>query len=347
MSRLQPRLGFCPDVGDYLWISHEANWLHMLFTGKTKGGKTVALYKVASGITQEGGAVGILNYSGAFDQYFDVPNVKVIDIASEGIPFNFLTPLKRKTGVYETPADVVDAAVELFQSVSRMPIRQKAEFRKAVSSAVQHITIGGDALLLIRQALESSEQESAEKVLDRYAVLFSRIKTVRYKEPLFTPGKMTIFDFSGFPRSGQFMAAEFLLAILWRYFQVYGQRLEFPLFLICDEFHNLRHDINSTIADILREGRKFNMALLLATQTLKTFDPAERAILSQASTRLCFRPDPWDIKDILRGVEVEEKNRLNEELNLLKTGECLGVGDFECQGYAFSKKIKMTFRTDS
>ena len=60
---------------------------------------------------------------------------------------------------------------------------------------------------------------------------------------------------------------EIMSAILWKYASK-EKFVDNGVYLAFDECQNLAHGKNSMIAKILREGRRFNLNLLLSTQVL-------------------------------------------------------------------------------
>lgn len=346
MREAGPQLGFCPEVRNYLRVSTKAKTHHILLTGKSGSGKTIATIKISKHLVQEGQGVILFNIAGAYDFIRNDRLVKCIDILRDGFPFPFLQPLIRPDQGKESTEDVVEAGLEMFQSVARMSVSQKNTLRRALEKAVKNISPEENEFLMIKRILQEKKTNANLEVLDKFYSLFARVHSGPVRT-VFEPGKITMFDLSKFPRSVQFAVAEMLLAYIWRCFQVYGQSSEKSLYLVLDEFHNFHYREGSTIAQLLREGRKFRLSLILATQTLQSFDKADKAILSQTGTRLCFQPDSGDFKEIVRTAEPEDKERIWGILCSLKSGECLAMGDFECHGYDFSKNVQMTFREDS
>ena len=114
--------------------------------------------------------------------------------------------------------------------------------------------------------------------------------------------------------------------------------------MVLDEFQNLSLKHDSILFQILREGRKFNLYLLLATQTLAGFDNGQRAVLQQAATQLYFQPAVHEINMVSRliiGMETEMAKKLLEKLQV---GECLAVGRFMIGENSIDRPLKMSFR---
>lgn len=87
-----------------------------------------------------------------------------------------------------------------------------------------------------------------------------------------------ILDLSEVDALTQVSLAELTLSSIWRNAQ-YGSLKLFTenLIIVLDEFQNLSLKKDSVLRNMLREGRKFSISLVLATQTLGT---SSKAILS-------------------------------------------------------------------
>ena len=117
-----------------------------------------------------------------------------------------------------------------------------------------------------------------------------------------------------------------------------------PLFVVLDEFQVLRLTSNSILAHILREGRKHNLALLLATQTLETFNKEQVAVIRQAATQLYFRPDERCLRQLEREYMGENWVKNREKVVSFQRGECIAVGRFRMGNMIIKKPIFITFR---
>jgi len=100
--------------------------------------------------------------------------------------------------------------------------------------------------------------------------------------------------------------------------------------VVLDEVQNLDHRKDSPLEKFLREGRKFGISLILATQTLSNFEQQERDRLFQAAHKLFFAPADTEIKrfaDILRdNFPTSSKDEWIQRLSRLQKGECLSIG---------------------
>src|SRR5690606_17451129 len=131
------------------------------------------------------------------------------------------------------------------------------------------------------------------------------------------------------PKDLQRIITEFVLWDLWAYVQKHGHKNK-PITIVLDEMQNLDHSADSPIDKLLREGRKYGISLVLATQTVSNFNTEEKDRLFQASTKLFFKPATTEISsfaDLLSKVHNQlTKSDWIEKLNSLEKGQCFFVG---------------------
>lgn len=316
----------------------------ILITGRSGSGKTYALQKIERNIVSEGGAVVVLNYRGSHDEWTDSEeNVSVIRVAEEGLPLTIMYPLTRSDGTRESAVDVGIALVGIFDTAVKLSQKQKAVLRKAILMAFKEFAIGVDEVALIVRMLKEIGGDEAEAVYEKFFSVFSKLRICPRKDTVFQKGKIVILDLQGFDAFGQKCVAELILAIFWRYFQSAGKDAKTTLFLVCDEFQHLSLRKDSALSQILREGRKFHLALLLATQTLEGLEPDQCAVVQQAATMLYFRPAAKEIPKILRMMGKERGDRMEGILQELTKGSCVAVGRFQIGFSVLERPIKIQF----
>ncbi|RAP52353.1 MAG: hypothetical protein BZ137_08785 [Methanosphaera sp. rholeuAM130] len=107
-----------------------------------------------------------------------------------------------------------------------------------------------------------------------------------------------------------------------------GKTLDFPVFCIIEEAHNLASNARDTkskytISKIAREGRKFGVGLCLVSQSPKALDSAT---LSQINNLIILRlVEPGDQKHVQKSSE-SLSNDLLEQLPSLNIGEAVILG---------------------
>lgn len=101
---------------------------------------------------------------------------------------------------------------------------------------------------------------------------------------------------AGVPREISRMATEFILWDLYDFAANSGSK-EKPLPIVLDEIQNLDHRLNSPLAKILTEGRKFGLSMIVATQTLSNLHAEEKDRLFQTSHKLFFKPAETEVRE--------------------------------------------------
>lgn len=332
-----------------LMISPEAMNKHMLLVGMSGGGKTESAKYIVNQIVTEGGKALAIDYSGSFACDSEEEDIKRINVFEEGFPLPFLSPIRRPDDTVEDIGDIQEEIVDVFCNVSRLGVRQKAAMRRAVETASRLIVINPDLdeICAIGRALEmDDDDEVAASVYDRFYNLLTKVRVSKGIR-LLESGKLTVLDLSGFSPHTQRILAELILAVIWRYFRVWGQRAEEDLFILCDEFQILNSREDGILDQILREGRKYHIALVLATQTLESFNKRERAVIQQVGTQMFFRPAGSEVDNVLKWIGVGRSSELKKSLMTLDRGECIAVGRFDLGKRYIEYPIKITFRTDT
>ena len=136
----------------------------------------------------------------------------------------------------------------------------------AISHVVEEGAYGKEGFRAIDQALVRINTSVAEAVREKIYSL--TIHNVFHSGDFFIQeGKINIIRLSKFDLGTQETVAEMILSYIWRLAVVnYFRRKE--IFLFVDEFQNLPSGKRSSLAQILSEGRKFGVNLILATQQL-------------------------------------------------------------------------------
>jgi DNA phosphorothioation-dependent restriction protein DptH len=110
---------------------------------------------------------------------------------------------------------------------------------------------------------------------------------------------------------------------------------------VLDEIQNLDHRSDSPIDKMLREGRKFGLSLILATQTTSQFDQEQRDRLFQAGHKLFFKPADTEIDRFAALLSLstnESKAIWAERLAKLQKGQCWSLGPVLTSGGSLQTK---------
>lgn len=247
--------------------------------------------------------------------------------------------------------DIAEAVTDIFSDVLCLGPEQKITFQKAVQRAVERVESCRDEMEVIGRELkglleEGSNRSVTSKIYGKFDSAFRKVRMSAVPDIL-QPGRVTVLDLDGFSNHVQKMLPELILSILWRYYRIEGQKKEEPLYIVCDEFQNLSMRPDSVLGQILCEGRKFHMAMLLATQTMEQFDRSEKALLLQAATQICFRPGPDEVKAVFKRLGAEQNGLGENRLSGLQRGECIASGRFCIGSEVREGPVKMTFQKAS
>ncbi|HZK43876.1 MAG TPA: DUF87 domain-containing protein, partial [Syntrophomonadaceae bacterium] len=137
-----------------------------------------------------------------------------------------------------------------------------------------------------------------------------------------------IIQLAGFMKDFAHLITDFALIDLYRFYRALGDKAK-PRVIILDEIQNLDHKEDSPLAQFLREGRKFGISLILATQTLSNLARDERDRLFQASHKLFFKPADTEIRffaGLLADATGDKIEEWISRLAALKRGECYSLG---------------------
>lgn len=215
-----------------------------------------------------------------------------------------------------------------------MGSQQTAILREAVSLVKGH-SPGGDDLAILNLAL----QRCGGHMLQEKMQVLLNCGIIRQNDSRIQRGRINIIDLSWLDSNVQEPLSELILAQCWRYLQkCKGNSGNVVISL--DEIQNLTFNRkHSPLHRMLREGRKFKMSFLLATQTLSGFSNDAISVLDQASTHLYFRPPTNEIKKIAHAIDVDKQAAWCRKLANLKVGQCVATGEFSVNGVAVSHPL--------
>lgn len=141
-------------------------------------------------------------------------------------------------------------------------------------------------------------------------------------------GKINVISLQGISPKTQKQIMEILLSVLWRQMRVKGYS-EKTFTLVLDEFQNLDFHSESVLFQMLTEARKYNVSLILATQTLTGFSKKELAVLHQAATKMYFQQGLADIRKAAKEIDAGHIDKWRIQLSNLRIGQAVAVGELE------------------
>ena len=324
-------------------IAETAHNQHILIEGDSGSGKTTAIRQISKNLCREGNRVLALNVNGSFGDVTDKDECfSVVHAKKDGIPLSLLECLELSDGTREDLDDVAEAVVEVFSQAGRMGYEQRYLLSQAARKAVLLRKSCTDDMSCLKKALLGMDDDKGKILLAKFAPLLERVRFQR-ESGLWTEGRVVVLDLSSYQQWVQLLIAQLVMSILWRQSRAEGQHGSNATWLVVDEFQNYSLRQDSVLEQILREGRKFKLSLILATQTLAAFETKKRAILQQPTTKLHFRPVESDLRRIANGFPDMSPADARGILHGLRVGECLASGEFTIGCETIHRTLKINF----
>ena len=326
--------------GKLCWVSQSSPNRSVCVTGISGMGKTTRLNYMELLNAKAGAIVLVLdmNQTHTEEQVFPCIREEYLKYANrihalrDGLGLGLLQPMYAPDGTEEPFFHLVNSAVKALSSAQNMGVRQIGTLRNAVINAIRYrgsFQTEAEALAI---SLLQQEDSCSEAVYQKLWTLLN-CGALKSASKCIGKGKINMIDLSGADSATQNCLAEIFLSNLWRNVQFNGMAaMGRELVIVLDEFQNLSLKHDAVLRDMLREGRKFGLNLILATQTLEAFPKETLALLNQTATRLFFRPAPSEAKRIAKEIDFENPNGWVKTLLGLRIGESVAVGNFCIEG---------------
>ena len=315
-------------------------------TGISGSGKTVRMQKIELDCVKRGKTVLILdtNNTHSEEQIFSsfkqeyVSFVNRIDAVRDGLNISFLIPLFDPSGVPESPFAVINSAVNALTSGQNMGPKQIGILRAAILAAIQNRSrfeteVEAITYFLLQHKEGNAVYQRLWTVLN-CGVLRSSCKKIE-------PKKINILDFTALDQITKRMMTEIVPSAIWRMVSLSKTQNFNGMILALDEFQSFSWKPDAVMRSVLREGRKFNLQVIMATQTLSAFPRDVVAILEQAATHLVFRPGANDLYKTAKRLSLHNYQQWLEELKKLRIGESLAVGNLVIDGCEVNRPIRL------
>lgn len=276
---------------------------HILIFGGSGSGKTYGIQCLLAEMAQQRLRSLIVDYTDGFlpqqleKRFTEVAVPKNHFVVTERLPLN---PFRRQRqlidpsipAIEENPYQVATRIESIFASVFAMGDQQSAALIRVLQAGIEEdpgLNLEG---ILPRLRSDGQHGESLANKLEPFikSEPFRAGEESAWEGMLTSPNKWVhVLQLKGLAREIQKMVTEFALWDLWDYAQNTGSKNR-PIPVVLDEIQNLDHSSDSPIDKMLREGRKFGLSLILATQTMSNFNQEQQARLFQAGHKLFFKP---------------------------------------------------------
>ena len=292
---------------------------HALIVGESGVGKTETIRSVVTELAQKGINSIIFDYGQGFSlddappEFLEYARPVEIHASRDGININ---PFQLFPFDINGPLNVAQRVADTFQRVySQIGVQQHAVLRQAVIELLSDSEIKAENEETwqndppwfhgLQNQLEQLSNDGGNPQRRIAANVLSHISTVfvfntfreggeklTWKDVAEADGKVFIIQLKGLEHSLERVVTEFLLWNLIGFIESIGPG---PLkcFAVLDEAHKLAFDAGSPVEKLLREGRKFGIGLILASQQPEDFSSVA---FSNTATKLIFQVADEDSK---------------------------------------------------
>lgn len=315
---------------------------HLFITGKSGQGKTYFVQTLLSELSKLRINSLIVDYTDGFlpnqldpqflNDYGD--KIKHRFIFRDRLPINPFKLQEIDLGGFvmpESEQDMVDRVVQVIDFVFDLGIQQRTLLSETI---LQGYRANGESysFATLADELRYSEDRALQNVYGRISTLLSRDPfsyeaDFDWGQIFGDEGIIHIFQLKGYQLNIQKVLIEFLLWDLYQYATRTGNEMK-PLPVILDEVQNLDFSGSSPAVKILREGRKFGVSGIFATQSLDSIKGNDAEAIYNAAEQLHFLPPDSQVSAIARSITSNSNDRKNVE-NSLKTllkGEAVVYG---------------------
>ncbi len=321
---------------------------HILIFGSSGQGKTYAIQCMLCEMTKFKQNSLIVDYTNGF-----LPN-HLEDIArpiltpqqhvvhNKPLPINpFLPQVSDNGGIIigEDSNDVAKRIARIFDAVYNIGDQQFSVLHRAVMDGVDS---SKEDMSLETMLSVIDDMADDKKFKASAQTLYNKLRPFVLDRP-FAHGKgsfdwdsiflkqdplCNIFQLAGMDEKSRQLITEFILWDLYGHLQAKGKKTD-PKVIVLDEVQNLDHKEGSPLSKYLREGRKFGLSLILATQTMSNMKKDECDRMFNADHKLFFRPADTELTAFAKIAALFTQQRAEEwgkRLSALKKGECYSIG---------------------
>lgn len=337
-------------IGEHLNSNNSIYWeyghpnlsnRHMVITGKSGQGKTYFIQTMLAELSSSNINSLILDYTDGFmanqleEKFVESFSSKIDQkiIYSTKLPIN---PFKLQDleinglSFPETIQDMTDRIVQIIDFVFELGIQQRSVLSESIMEGYK---VNGESYTFthLKNDLVYSEDAARRNLYGRISGLlnrdpFSYTNDFNWDDVFGNDGSINVFQFAGFQSNIQIVMLEFLL---WDIFQYAKNGDESkPLPIILDEIQNLNFNSSSPVVKILREGRKYGLSGLFATQSLTSIKGNDSESIYNAAEQVHFLPPDNQIVPISKMISSNKSERLDieDQLKRLHKGEAIVYG---------------------
>lgn len=352
---VEPSIVLGNDVnGEVRWTPSVKGSPHLFITGIPGQGKSVTITRLLSGLSAQEAPAVVFDFHGQFgaagSPYVSRARPVVVDAAA-GLPFS---PFECST---DTPSASWKAeasnVAEIFSHVCDLGYIQRDSLYTCILNAYRVKGFGTEA------DSETREFPSLEDVLrgveqaERQQNVHNLVARCRplLEMDIFRPSangeerlaqamqRGLVVDLHNLPSEMlQLAAGAFLLRKIYRDMFRWGEAKRLRLALVLDEAHRLARDV--TLPKIIKEGRKFGIAVVVASQGIADF---HADVINNAGTKVAFRANHAESRKIAGFFRGRAGQDLATTLESLPVGSAL----VQTPEMPFAARVRMLSSDDA
>ena len=326
---------------------HSLNNRHLLIFGSSGMGKTYGIQCILCELGMLGQNSLIMDYTDGFlpEQMEPItgkllkPKQHIVRQSPLPIsPFRLQKAVIDGSVILEKPPSAAKRIASIFQTVYELGDQQFSVLFDAITDGLETFGEG----MSLERLMESLQNFCEDSTKNRSAVqtTLSKIKPFVLENPfggdglnwsnIFTDSinRCHVFQLATLDSHTRRLIVEFTLWDLYAFLQSQGSKDD-PKVIVLDEIQNLDHKDNGPLSKFLREGRKFGISMIMATQIMSNLQKDERDRLFNAAHKLFFKPADTEVKiyaEIMANSTSEKIDVWIKRLTALRKGECYSFG---------------------
>ena len=305
---------------------------HLFVLGIPGQGKSWTVTRILSELERQNVPALVLDFHGQFAEsqgvFMKAVQPSVLD-AAKGLPFSPFE-CSREGGQGGWMANAL-AVAEIFAYVAGLGEMQKDIVYTSVRDAYKARGFDDDSddattqileYPTLKDVLKRIEQHEQTRHVANVAARCRPLLEMDLFRPIEQPADLLSLVRSGlvidlhnlFAETLQMAAGAFVLRKLYKDMFRWGYAKRLRLAIVLDEAHRLAKDV--TLPKLMKEGRKFGISVIVASQGMGDFHPD---VLSNAGTKVIFRvnyPESRKVSGFIRGRQGQDLSERIEQLTI-------------------------------